>query len=321
MARLGPWLIRMGHLATGNPLKSSINQATPPHMATLATTLGDGAWVLTGWRTSEDYRRKMGVALRMTGREGGGILVSNNGLCLTLVGTVGLSRPGNLPRTWRSPDLKSRLGTGNLPLAGNKTNTTALISTTGTSAINIDRATVTPTSLVTLTTITTTTAAVIDRGRTRGRSGKTRISSEENGSSRMTRTPTSLCSVPFVPSGLRLFLNQCKFSAGHVVTRISYRTPIKYHSSVVSSARDRGQRHLRTPSTLGGAPMEEGRGQDPRLQNVYDIVSALPGTTPVPSTSARSGRRTGVVTTNRIARGGALGGKARPLRIRPHRGA
>jgi len=257
----------------------------------------------------------------MTGREGGGILVSNNGLCLTLVGTVGLSRPGNLPRTWRSPDLKSRLGTGNLPLAGNKTNTTALISTTGTSAINIDRATVTPTSLVTLTTITTTTAAVIDRGRTRGRSGKTRISSEENGSSRMTRTPTSLCSVPFVPSGLRLFLNQCKFSAGHVVTRISYRTPIKYHSSVVSSARDRGQRHLRTPSTLGGAPMEEGRGQDPRLQNVYDIVSALPGTTPVPSTSARSGRRTGVVTTNRIARGGALGGKARPLRIRPHRGA
>jgi hypothetical protein len=66
--------------------------------------------------------------------------------------------------------------------------------------------------------------------------------------------------------------------------------------------------------------MEEGRGHGRHLQNVYDIASALPGTTPAPSTSVRSGRRTGSVTTNRIAKEDALGGEVRPLCIRPHRG-
>jgi hypothetical protein len=177
---------------TGNPLKSILNKATPP-MAKLATTLGDGAWVTTGWRKTEDYRQKTDVAMWMTGREGGEMMV-NNGSCPILVGTVGLSRTGKLFRTWRSPDSKSRPGTGNLPLAGNRTKTAVPITNTGTSAINNDRGTATPTSLVISTTITTTTA-VIDRGNTRERSGKTRISSGENGNSRMTRTLTSLCFV------------------------------------------------------------------------------------------------------------------------------
>ena len=95
---------------------------------------------------------------------------------------------------------------------------------------------------------------------------------------------------------------------------------IRYHSNVDSSARNRGPRHLRTPSTPDGVLTEEGRGHDRHPQNGYDIASALLGMNPVPSTSAISGRRTGPVTTNRIAIEDALGREVRPLRIRAHRG-
>ena len=67
--------------------------------------------------------------------------------------------------------------------------------------------------------------------------------------------------------------------------------------------------------------MEDGRGQGHHLQNVYDIVSVLPGTTLVPSTNVRSGRRTDTVITSRIAIEDALGGEARPLWVRSHQGA
>lgn len=87
----------MGHLAeTGKPPKSMFNQATP-HMAMLATTPADGVWVTTGWRTTEDYRKKTDVTFWMKGREGGEITVSS-GLYLTLAGKVGLSRTGKLLR-------------------------------------------------------------------------------------------------------------------------------------------------------------------------------------------------------------------------------
>ena len=115
----------------------------------------------------------------------------NNGLFLTPVGIVGLSRTGKLLRTWRSLDSKNRPGTGNPPLAGNRAKATVQISSTATNAINNDRVTVTPTSLV-----TSTTTAVIDRESTRVRNGKTKISSGEIGGSRMTRILTSLCSIP-----------------------------------------------------------------------------------------------------------------------------
>lgn len=95
---------------------------------------------------------------------------------------------------------------------------------------------------------------------------------------------------------------------------------IRYHSNVVSSARDRGPHHLRTPSTPGGALMEESRGHDRHPRNVYDIASALPGMIPAPSTSVISGRRTDMVITSRTAKEGAPGGEARPLHIRPRRG-
>ena len=65
--------------------------------------------------------------------------------------------------------------------------------------------------------------------------------------------------------------------------------------------------------------MEEGRGHDHHLQNVYDIASALLDMSPAPSSSAISGRRTGPVTTNRIAKEDALGREARPPHIRPRR--
>lgn len=65
--------------------------------------------------------------------------------------------------------------------------------------------------------------------------------------------------------------------------------------------------------------MEEGRGRGHPLQNGYDIVSALQGTIRAPSTSVRSGRRTGLLTTNRIATEDVLAGGLRPLRTLPHR--
>ena len=119
----------------------------------------------------------------------------NNALCLTLVGTVDLSRTGKLLRSWRNPDSMNRPGTGNLPLVGNRTKTIVPITNIGTSATNNDRATATLATLV--TSIITT--AVIDRGKIRARSGKKRITSAQTGSSRMTRTPTSSCSIrPFL---------------------------------------------------------------------------------------------------------------------------
>jgi hypothetical protein len=121
--------------------------------------------------------------------EGGEIAV-NNVLCLTPVGTVGLSRTGNLLqllRLWKNPDSMSLPGTGNPLPAGNRTKTVAPITNIETSVTNNDRATA---ALVTLVT-SIITIAVIDRGSTRARSGKTRTSSGGTGSSRMTRTPTS----------------------------------------------------------------------------------------------------------------------------------
>ena len=66
--------------------------------------------------------------------------------------------------------------------------------------------------------------------------------------------------------------------------------------------------------------MEDGRGHGLHLQSVYDTASALPGTTPVLLLSARSGRRTGKVTANRIAKEGAFDAGVRPLLVRPRRG-
>ena len=123
------------------------------------------------------------------------------------------------------------------------------------------------------------------------------------------------------PLDLSLSLNPWIFSAGRDATRTRYQVSIRYHSSVDSNARDRGPRHLRIPSTLGGAPMEDGRGRGHHLRSVYDIASVLLDTAPAPSTSVRSGRRTGTVTTNRIARGDAFGGEALLLRALSHRGA
>ena len=79
-------------------LKSILNKATPP-ITTLVTTLGDGGWVTTGRRKTEDYHQRTDVVLWMTGREGGEIMVNNNGSYLIPVGTVGLSRTGKLLRT------------------------------------------------------------------------------------------------------------------------------------------------------------------------------------------------------------------------------
>jgi len=95
MVRVGLRSNRMGcRMAPG--LKSILNKATPP-ITTLATTPGDdGAWVTTGRRKTEDYHQKTDVALWMTGREGGEIMVNNNGSCLIPVGTAGLSRTGRL---------------------------------------------------------------------------------------------------------------------------------------------------------------------------------------------------------------------------------
>ena len=67
--------------------------------------------------------------------------------------------------------------------------------------------------------------------------------------------------------------------------------------------------------------MGQGLGLGRPPQNGYDIVPAPPGTTRVPSTSVRSGRRTDSVTTNRIATGDALVGEVLLLCIRPHREA
>ena len=103
------------------------------------------------------------------------------------------------------------------------------------------------------------------------------------------------------------------------MTRIRYRTPIKYRSSVDPNARDHDLHHQRTPSTLGGAPMGGGRGHDRHPQNGYDIVSALQGTIRAPSTSVRSGRRTGSTTINRTAIEDALDGEVHPLYTLPHR--
>ena len=103
--------------------------------------------------------------------------------------------------------------------------------------------------------------------------------------------------------------------------RARYQVSIRYRSSVDSSVRDRGLGHLQTPSTLDGVLMGAGRGQGRHRQSVYDIASALPGTTPVPSANVRSGRRTGTVITNRIVRGDVLDGGARPLRVQSHQGA
>jgi len=105
------------------------------------------------------------------------------------------------------------------------------------------------------------------------------------------------------------------------VTRTRCRMLIRYHSNVGSSAQGRGLRHLRILSTPGGVLMEQGRDHGPPLQNVYDTASALPGTNPAPSTSARSGRRTGKMTINRIAKEDVLGGEPCLLHIRLHRGA
>jgi len=115
-------------------------------------------------------------------------------------------------------------------------------------------------------------------------------------------------------------LSPCKISAGHDVIRLRYQMRIRYHSSVGNSARDRGPPHPQTLSTLGGAPMEDGRDRDRHLQNVYDTVPVLPGTTPALSTSARSGRRTGMATINRTAKEDVFDGGPRPLCARFHRG-
>ena len=214
MLRVGAqWSIRTGHRAgTGNLLRGTLLHKAILLITTLGTILGGGPWVTTGSRRTEDYRRKTGVVLWMTEREGGETVgvnhhrhhrhrsSSNNGSYLTLVGTVGLSRTGKLFHTWRSLGSMNKSGTGNLPLAGNRTNTAVRIINTGTSAINNGRETATPTSLVT-SGITTTTIAGIGRAK-RARSGKIRISSEESGSSsnsnsnnssssRMTKTLTS----------------------------------------------------------------------------------------------------------------------------------
>ena len=315
----------MGHPAgTGKRLMGTLNKATPP-MATLATTLDDGAWITTGSKPTEDYRRKTVVVILMTGREGGET-TANNGLYLTLVGTVGLSRTGKLFRSWKSPGSRNNRGTGNRPLAGNRAKTTVPISRTGASAINNDRETAMPTSLVTSTTITATIAG-IDRVR-RGKSGKTRISSEGIGSSsnnssnssRKTRTPTSSCFIASFRLGLNVSLNPRFFLAGRDVTRTRYQVSIRYRSSVDNSVQGRGQRHPRIHSTLGGALMEDGRGHGRHLRNVYDIASALPGTTPALLTSVRSGRRTDSVTTNRIAKEDALDEGAHLPRVLPHQG-
>ena len=66
--------------------------------------------------------------------------------------------------------------------------------------------------------------------------------------------------------------------------------------------------------------MEDGRSCDRDLQNVYDTVPALPSTTPALSTSARSGRRTGIATTNRTVKEGVFDGGPRPPCARFHRG-
>lgn len=65
--------------------------------------------------------------------------------------------------------------------------------------------------------------------------------------------------------------------------------------------------------------MEGGPGQGRLLQNVYDKVPAPQGTTRVPSTSVRSGRRTGSVIINRIVTEDVLDGEALLLRTLPHR--
>ena len=96
---------------------------------------------------------------------------------------------------------------------------------------------------------------------------------------------------------------------------------IKYRSNVDSSAQDRGLHHLQIPSTLGGAPTGDGRGHGRHPQSVYDIVLVPPGTTPALLLSVRSGRRTGKVKTNRIAKGDELDAGARPLLAQPRRGA
>ena len=119
MVRVGVWLNRMGCQMAPGP-KSILNKVTLP-MATLATTLGDGAWVTNGRRKIGDHHhRKTDVVLWMTGRERGGVMV-NNGLYLIPVGTVGLVKTGKLHRTWRSPDSRSSPGTGNPPLTGDRT--------------------------------------------------------------------------------------------------------------------------------------------------------------------------------------------------------
>ena len=126
----------------------------------------------------------------------------------------------------------------------------------------------------------------------------------------------------FISLGLGRFSEPSTFFflAGRDVTRTRYQVSIRYRSSVDNSVRGRGQRHPRIHSTLGGALMEDGRGHGRHLRNVYDIASALPGTTPALLTSVRSGRRTDSVTTNRIVKEDALDEGAHLPRVLPHQG-
>jgi hypothetical protein len=94
------------------------------------------------------------------------------------------------------------------------------------------------------------------------------------------------------------------------------RVSTRYCSSVDSNVQDHDPRHLRIPSTLSGAPMEDSCGHGRHLQSVYDIAPVPPGTTQVLFTSIRNGRRIGTATTSRIKED-ALDGEAHPLRTRP----
>ena len=62
MVRVGGVSINTDPLAGTGTQKSILNKVTPP-MATPATTLGDGAQVMTGRKTTEGYRRKTGVVM------------------------------------------------------------------------------------------------------------------------------------------------------------------------------------------------------------------------------------------------------------------
>jgi len=165
-------------------------QQTYHSMAMLATTLDDGAWLTTGLTTTEDYCLKTDVVWKMGSRgwrdNGQQRFVSDSGWTVALFDNreaapyLEESRPEELPRNWET-----------CPRPGNRTKTIAKSAKPEPAQSTTTGATATPTSLVAST--ITTTAAVIGRGRIRARSGKIKTSSEGIGSTRMIKTPTSLC--------------------------------------------------------------------------------------------------------------------------------